>query len=37
MLDTLRLIIEEHKSFSEQILKLAKSDLVRTYRGAALG
>ena len=37
MLDTLRLIIDEHKSFSEQILKLAKSDLVRTYRGAALG
>lgn len=30
-------IINEHKSFSGQILKLAKSDLIRTYRGAALG
>ena len=37
MRETIRLIIEEHKSFSGQILKLAKSDLVRKYRGAALG
>ena len=34
---TIRLIIDEHKSFKHQILKLAKSDLVRKYRGAALG
>ncbi len=37
MIETLRLIIEEHISFREQIFKLAKSDLVRTYTGAALG
>lgn len=35
--ETIKLIVDEHKSFSEQIFKLAKSDLVRTYRGAALG
>ena len=35
--DTIKLIVDEHRSFSEQIFKLAKSDLVRTYRGAALG
>ena len=37
MRDTLKLIIQEHISYKEQILKLAKSDLVKTYRGAALG
>lgn len=37
MIETLKLIIEEHKAFSKQILKLAKSDLIKTYRGAALG
>ena len=37
MTETLRLIISEHKAFSRQIFKLAKSDLIRTYRGAALG
>lgn len=36
-MDSLKLIIEEHKSFKKQIFKLAKSDLVKTYRGAALG
>ena len=35
--ETLKLIIEEHKAFSKQIFKLAKSDLIKTYRGAALG
>ena len=37
MIETLKLIIEEHKSFRRQIFKLAESDLIRTYRGAALG
>lgn len=36
-MEALKLIIEEHKSFKGQIIKLAKSDLIRTYRGAALG
>lgn len=30
-------IIKEHISFKKQIAKLAKSDLIKTYRGAALG
>ena len=37
MIESLKLIISEHISFRKQILKLAKSDLIRTYRGAALG
>ena len=37
MVETIKLIISEHRSFSKQIFKLAKSDLIRTYRGAALG
>lgn len=37
MIETLKLIIQEHISYKEQILMLAKSDLVKTYRGAALG
>lgn len=37
MLETLKLIIEEHKQFKPQIIMLAKSDLIKTYRGAALG
>lgn len=36
-METIKQIIEEHKSYSKQIFKLAKSDLVKTYRGAALG
>lgn len=36
-METLKVIIAEHKSFKEQIFMLAKSDLVKTYRGAALG
>lgn len=30
-------IIKEHMQYGQQILKLAKADLVKTYRGAALG
>lgn len=37
MIETIKLIIEEHKSYKKQIFKLAKSDLVKTYNGAALG
>lgn len=36
-METIKLIIEEHKSVGKQIFRLAKSDLVKTYRGAALG
>lgn len=36
-METVRLIIDEHISFKSQLFKLAKSDLVKTYRGAALG
>lgn len=34
---TLKKIISEHIRYSRTILKLAKSDLVKTYKGAALG
>ena len=30
-------IIKEHIQYRQQILKLAKADLIKTYRGAALG
>lgn len=30
-------IIKEHINYKQQILKLAKADLIKTYRGAALG
>ena len=30
-------IIKDHITYGQQILKLAKADLVKTYRGAALG
>lgn len=36
-METLKLIIDEHISFKSQLFKLAKSDLIKTYRGAALG
>lgn len=36
-METIRLIIDEHKSYKKQLFKLAKSDLLKTYRGAALG
>ena len=34
---TLLQIIKEHWEYRHQIIKLAKSDLIKTYRGAALG
>lgn len=34
---TLLKIIKEHIEYKNQIIKLAKADLVKTYRGAALG
>ena len=37
MLDSILLISEEHRQYHKQIFKLAKSDLIKTYRGAALG
>lgn len=37
MKEALELIFKEHITFHKQILKLAKSDLIKTYRGAALG
>ena len=37
MIETIRIIYEEHISYKDQIVRLAKSDLIKTYRGAALG
>lgn len=37
MIEAFKLIIKEHTQFHKQIFKLAKSDLIKTYRGAALG
>lgn len=34
---TIKTIIEEHKLLGDQLFKLAKSDLIKKYRGAALG
>ena len=36
-MNTVREIFYEHKLYGRQILKLAKADLVKTYRGSALG
>lgn len=36
-MNTLTQIIKEHISYKNQIFKLAKADLIKTYRGAALG
>ncbi len=33
----LKEIIKDHFTYKQQIFKLAKADLVKTYRGAALG
>lgn len=33
----LKNIIDEHKGFGKQILKLSKTEVVKTYKGAALG
>ena len=37
MIEALKTIINEHRVYKEQISMLAKSDLIKTYRGAALG
>lgn len=37
MLGTAKKIIREHKLYKKQIFMLAKSDLIKQYRGAALG
>ena len=37
MIESLKQIVQEHKDYRKQILMLAKSDLIKTYRGAALG
>lgn len=37
MVDILKTIINEHITYKKQIFKLAKSDLIKTYRGSALG
>lgn len=34
---TLIEIIKDHITWRQQIIKLAKSDLIKTYRGSALG
>ena len=36
-METIRTIIREHITYKDQIFMLAKSDLIKTYRGAALG
>ncbi len=36
-LATIKEIITDHSDYKEQTLKMAKSDLIRTYRGSALG
>ncbi len=37
MIDSFLEIVKDHVSYIHQIFKLAKADLVKTYRGAALG
>jgi ABC-type polysaccharide/polyol phosphate export permease len=37
MIETIRTIVHEHVTYKDQIFTLAKSDLIKTYRGAALG
>ena len=36
-MESFKLILEEHKTYKKQIINLSKSDLIKTYRGAALG
>ena len=36
-METLKTIIDEHIQYKDQVFMLAKSDLIKTYRGAALG
>lgn len=37
MIDSIKEIVRDHIQYSDQIKMLAKSDLIKTYRGAALG
>lgn len=37
MIETAKSIFKEHKQYKKQIFMLAKSDLIKQYRGAALG
>ena len=37
MIDDFIQIVKEHFEYMQQILKLARADLIKTYRGAALG
>lgn len=37
MIETIKDIVREHIQYKDQIFMLAKSDLIKTYRGAALG
>ena len=36
-MSTIKQIINEHVLYRKQVVKLAKSDLIKTYRGSALG
>ena len=36
-METIKIIIKEHILYKDQVFMLAKSDLIKTYRGAALG
>lgn len=36
-MNSIKTIINEHFVYRKQIIKLAKSDLIKTYRGSALG
>ncbi len=37
MIDNFIQILKEHFEYKQQVMKLAKADLIKTYRGAALG
>ena len=36
-MSTIKIILNEHLTYRKQVIKLAKSDLIKTYRGSALG
>ena len=36
-INILKTILKEHWEYRQQLVKLAKADLIKTYRGAALG
>ena len=37
MIESIKEIVRDHIQYKDQIKMLAKSDLIKTYRGAALG